>query len=87
MNHTRSSLKVFARGSIGCALVFLAASCVPSQQDVQTAQALEDLGAAFSDLRLVQQEQQDRIDSLMQTLARQDSTLRTLANLAGVAVR
>jgi hypothetical protein len=62
-------------------------SCMPSQQDVQTAQALQDLGVAFNDLRLVQQEQQDRIDSLVQALARQDSTLRTLANLAGVALR
>lgn len=70
----------------GGALALLAAACMPSQQDVRTAQAIEDAAAAFDDFRLVQQELIDRVDSLQAVVARQDSTIRTLANLAGVQV-
>lgn len=62
-------------------------SCAPpSQQDIQTAQALSDLGVAFNDIRLQQQELQDQVDSLRTVVVRQDSVIRTLANLAGVTV-
>jgi hypothetical protein len=69
------------------ALVALLASCnAPSQQDMQTVQALTELGESFNDLRLVQQELQDQVDSLRSVVARQDSVIRTLANLAGVVM-
>jgi hypothetical protein len=58
----------------------------PSQQDIQTAQALQDLGVAYNDIRLQQQEMQDQMDSLRLVVARRDSVIRTLANLAGVQV-
>jgi hypothetical protein len=58
----------------------------PSQQDIQTAQALAELGEAFNDVRLQQQEVQDQVDSLRMVIVRQDSVIRTLANLAGVQV-
>jgi len=58
----------------------------PSQQDIQTAQALNELGDSFHDLRLVQQELQDQVDSLRMVISRQDTVIRTLANLAGVQV-
>ncbi len=58
----------------------------PSQQDIQTAQALQDLGDAYNDIRLQQQEMRDQLDSLRQVVARRDSVIRTLANLAGVQV-
>lgn len=68
-------------------LVALLASCnAPSQQDMQTAQALTELGESLNDLRLVLQELQDQVDSLRWAVARQDSVIRTLANLAGVAM-
>lgn len=67
------------------ALVIAAAACAPpSQQDMQTAQALTDLGESYNDLRLTQQELQDQVDSLKAVVAKQDSVIRTLANLAGV---
>lgn len=67
------------------ALVIAAAACSPpSQQDMQTAQALTDLGESYNDLRLTQQELQDQVDSLKAVVAKQDSVIRTLANLAGV---
>lgn len=66
-------------------LVIAAAACSPpSQQDMQTAQALTDLGESYNDLRLTQQELQDQVDSLKAVVAKQDSVIRTLANLAGV---
>lgn len=58
----------------------------PSQQDMQTAQALQDLGDAYNDIRLQQQEMRDQLDSLRLVVARRDSVIRTLANLAGVQV-
>ena len=75
------------RGARALALFAALAACAPpSRQDLQTAQALDELGVSYSDLRQVQQELQDRVDSLRLVVARQDSLLRTLANLAGVPV-
>ncbi|MEP7380691.1 MAG: hypothetical protein ABI910_03340 [Gemmatimonadota bacterium] len=68
-------------------LLGAAAGCAPpSQQDIQTAQALQDLGVAFNDIRSQQQEMQDQLDSLRLVVARRDSVIRILANLAGVPV-
>ena len=67
-------------------LAFLVSCTPPSQQDLQSAQALSELGESFNDVRLEQQQLQDQVDSLRFVLARQDSVIRTLANLAGVQV-
>ena len=68
-------------------VAFLAGGCTPpSQQDIQTAQALSELGESFNDVRLEQQQLQDQVDSLKLALAKQDTVIRTLANLAGVQV-
>jgi hypothetical protein len=82
----RTSLK--GRRGLGAALILLAltACTPPSQQDLQTAQAMAELGESFNDIRLIQQELQDQVDSLRTTVVRQDSVIRTLANLAGVQV-
>jgi hypothetical protein len=53
---------------------------------METAQALIEITEAFNDVRSVQAEMQDRLDSLVTVVARQDSTIRTLANLAGIPV-
>jgi hypothetical protein len=47
---------------------------------------MAELGESFNDIRLIQQELQDQVDSLRTVVARQDSVIRTLANLAGVQV-
>ena len=64
----------------------LAACAPPSKQDLQTAQALVELGESYNDLRQVQQQLQDQLDSLRIVVTRQDSVIRSLANLAGVQV-
>jgi len=63
-----------------------AACAPPSKQDIETAQAISQLGDSYNDVRLTQQELQDQIDSLKAVVVRQDSVIRTLANLAGVPV-
>jgi septal ring factor EnvC (AmiA/AmiB activator) len=76
-----------ARLAVASLLVLAAAAAAcapPSQQDMQTAQALTELGESYNDLRLTQQELQDQVDSLKAVVVRQDSVIRTLANLAGV---
>ncbi len=84
MSRTRS----LAPASLGGILFLLTmAGCsLPSRTDMETAQALIEITDAFNDIRAVQAEIQDRIDSLATVVARQDSTIRTLANLAGVPV-
>jgi len=68
-------------------LLIVAAGCsLPSRTDMETAQALIEITDAFNDVRAGQAELQDRIDSLVTVVARQDTTIRTLANLAGVPV-
>jgi septal ring factor EnvC (AmiA/AmiB activator) len=79
------SLRARPAAAACLALVIAAAACAPpSQQDMQTAQALTELGESYNDLRLTQQELQDQFDSLKAVVAQQDTVIRTLANLAGV---
>jgi hypothetical protein len=78
----RRSLPAFCVGQL---CVALAMGCTPpTRQDLETVQALSDLGESFNDVRQVQQALQDQVDSLQTVVARQDSVLRTLSNLAGV---
>lgn len=67
-------------------LLFLVGCALPSRTDLETAQALIEIGESFNDVRSMQAELQDRVDSLVTVVTRQDSTIRTLANLAGVTV-
>lgn len=85
MSPTRS-LAQASRGGILFLLITAAGCSLPSRTDMETAQALIEITDAFNDVRAVQAEMQDRIDSLAAVVARQDSTIRTLANLAGVQV-
>ena len=66
---------------------FVGLGCsVPSRSDLEVMQSVNDLGNAVN---AVQQDLGvliDQVDSLRMIVAKQDSLLRTLANLAGVAV-
>lgn len=61
--------------AIGCGL--------PTKQDVDMAQTLYELGNAVQELRDGQLDLQERVDSLSILVGRQDSTIRSLANLMG----
>lgn len=88
MTHTiLTSVRARLLPMVSAAAVVAGLACAPpSQQDIQTAQALSDLGVAFTDIQLQLQELQDQSDSLRLVVVRQDSVIRTLANLAGVQV-
>lgn len=60
--------------------------CPLSEQDLQTAQALVDIGDAVNEMRQGFTDIQDQLDSLKMVMAKQDTIIRTLANLAGVQV-
>lgn len=68
-------------------LLVLPSACLPpSEQDLQTAQALVEMGDAFNQVQQELGVLQDQIDSLKWIAARQDTIIRQLANLAGVPV-
>ena len=69
-------------------LLFLAAgSCLPpSEQDLQMAQMMVEIGDAISEVRLMMADLQDQVDSLKMVVAKQDTVIRQLSNLAGVSV-
>lgn len=83
---TQSPMRRLPSVGMALALAGIVGCTPPSQQDIQTAQALAELGESFNDVRLTQQEIQDQVDSLRMVAVRQDSLIRMLANLAGVQV-
>jgi len=66
---------------------FAAAACsVPSRSDLEVMQSVNDLGEAVNAMRQDYGVLADQVDSLRLIVVRQDTVLRQLANLAGVAV-
>lgn len=59
---------------------------IPSRADLEVMQAVNDLSDAVNGVRQDFVVLADQVDSLRTIVVRQDSLLRTLANLAGVAV-
>ena len=77
-----------SRATILTALIVpvLVACTVDRTADIQQAEAIIDLGDAVNDLRMQASDVQFTVDSLKQVVARQDTVIRQLANLAGVPV-
>ena len=68
-------------------LLLLAPGCLPpSEQDLQVAEALVEIGDVMSELQQSTAFMQEQLDSLRWVVARQDTVIRRLANLAGVPV-
>ncbi|HEX9565500.1 MAG TPA: hypothetical protein VF981_16090 [Gemmatimonadaceae bacterium] len=57
-----------------------------TQQDLYIAQALVEIQDAMNEFRQASYDLQDRVDSLVTVVARRDTVIRQLANLAGVPV-
>lgn len=69
------------------AAVVVAAACAPdTTAGINTAQALVELGDALNAVREEQSILQGQVDSLREVVARQDTLLRQVANIAGVPV-
>ena len=75
------------RCAIALLSLLLAAGCLPpSEQDLQVAEALVEIGDVMSELRQSTAYMQEQLDSLRWVVARQDTVIRRLANLAGVPI-
>lgn len=69
------------------ALVIVLSSCLPAtERDFQMAQTVTEMADAVNEIRQMSYELQDRVDSLTTIVARRDTVIRQLANLAGVQV-
>ena len=67
--------------------VLAGAACAPdTTAGINTAQALVELGDALNAVREEQSILQTQVDSLREVVARQDTVLRQIANVAGVPV-
>jgi hypothetical protein len=74
-----------ARALPALVLPLLLASCFGAQEtDIQQAEALLELGDALNDVRTQIGDMQSQMDSLRLVVAKQDTIIRQLANLAGV---
>jgi hypothetical protein len=68
-------------------VVVAASGCLPAtEQDFQIVQTINDMSDAMNEVRQLQYELQDRVDSLVVIVAKRDTVIRQLANLAGVVV-
>ena len=65
-------------------LIMACAACPASRADVAISEQIIQLGDGLNDLRQENAVLQEQVDSLKVVVARQDSVLRQLANLAGV---
>ena len=83
MHHRRHILRALAV-ALGAAA---AGACAPdTTAGINTAQALVELGDAFNAVREEQSILQVQVDSLREVVARQDTLLRQIANVAGIPV-
>lgn len=66
-------------------LVVLCSGCPATRADIAMSEQIIQLGDAVNDLRQMNAELQEQIDSLRVATAKQDTVVRQLANLAGVS--
>ena len=65
-------------------LAVVCAGCPASRADIAMAEQIVQLGDGLNDLRQENAEIQQQVDSLIMVVAKQDTVIRQLANLAGV---
>ena len=69
------------------AIVTVVSGCLPAtERDLQMAQTVTEMVDAVNEIRQMSYELQDRVDSLTIIVAKRDTTIRQLANLAGVPI-
>ena len=73
--------------SVRLALVMIVSGCLPAtERDFQMAQTVTEMSDAVNEIRQLSYELHDRVDSLVIVVARRDTVIRQLANLAGVPI-
>lgn len=77
--------------AIACAIIVLmagtATACSPPTTDIDTAEMMFDLSDALNDVRQDNAILQDQLDSLRIAVARQDTVIARLAQVAGVPLQ
>ena len=66
------------------ALVIVCTACPATRADVAMSEQIIQLGDGLNDMRQDYAALQEQVDSLRTIVAKQDSVIRQLANLAGV---
>ena len=66
------------------ALVLVCSACPASRADIAISEQIIQLGDGLNDLRQENAVLQHQVDSLTLVVAKQDTVLRQLANLAGI---
>jgi hypothetical protein len=67
--------------------LILLAGCLPAtEKDFQMAQTIQEMTDAVNEIRIQSFELMDRVDSLTMAVAKRDTVIRQLANLAGVQI-
>ena len=74
------------RAACVLALTLLCDACPASRADVALSEQIIQLGDGLNDLRQDNAALQQQVDSLRLVVAKQDTLIRQLANLAGVPV-
>jgi hypothetical protein len=72
------------RAACAFALAITCAACPASRADVAISEQIIQLGDGLNDLRQENAGLQQQVDSLRLVVAKQDTVIRELANLAGV---
>jgi hypothetical protein len=72
------------RALCALALIVVCSACPASRADIAISEQIIQLGDGMNTLRQENAEIQQQVDSLRLVVARQDTVIRQLANLAGV---
>ena len=75
------------RSLCAVALIMVCAACPASRADIAISEQIIQLGDGMNSLRQENAEIQQQIDSLRLVVARQDSLIRQMANLAGMPLK
>jgi hypothetical protein len=75
------------RSLCAVALVVVCAACPASRADIAISEQIIQLGDGMNALRQENAEIQQQVDSLRLVVARQDTVIRQLANLAGTPLK
>ena len=76
-----------SRSLCAVALIVVCAACPASRADIAISEQIIQLGDGMNTLRQENSEIQQQVDSLRLVVARQDTVIRQLANLAGMPLK
>ena len=75
------------RSLCAVALIVVCAGCPASRADIAISEQIIQLGDGMNTLRQENAEIQQQVDSLRLVVAKQDTVIRQLANLAGMPLK